>query len=257
MEFNIYIDESGTSDLKDHLQSPCFTLIGIVINKDSQEKLKTDFNELKRKYFGKKGFVIHGVNIRRDLKRNGKKLENFADDFQKLANKHSFFILSTSVDKEKAKKWSWMKGTVLKRSYRSILRNLVIFLIGKDAKGGIVAEASSTEKDIEIYKSFFHFIAHGISKLQITPTNVKEHLTSVSFVTKNNNDPEEQIADLFGICGKIEHQLRKKEIKPNNLDSLNKSLYEVWKKKLFHGKYARNKKKIKLYKSMESFKRLP
>lgn len=257
MQYYIYIDESGTSSLNDHKKSTHFSLVGVVIAHDRRQKLKEELEQLKLKYFGKKSYILHGSSIRRDLRSYSKDLTEFAKDLEVILTNNHFFLLCVTVDKQKAINWSWQKSTVLKRSYRHLINSLVGFLVGKSVKGGIVAEASSIEKDIEIYKSFFHFIANGIPELKISSEQIKKHLTSVSFVTKNNDDAEEQIADLFGVCGKIDSKLKSKETTLTELDPLAQTIYKVWHQKLFHGKNAQKEYKKRIYHSIKPFIKLP
>ena len=120
----IFIDESGTSDVKSFSVQPFFTVVGLVIGEKNREFLKNDFEDLKLKHFGSKNYVIHNTEIKRDL-RTDQKIKNFATDLENFLNKHNFFILSTTVNKEKAFRLGWDKSTILNRSYRSLFSNLL------------------------------------------------------------------------------------------------------------------------------------
>ena len=73
----IFIDESGTSDVKSYQVQPYFTVIGLVISGgETREKLNDDFGKLKELYFGNKGYVIHNTELLRHLKTN-KKINSF------------------------------------------------------------------------------------------------------------------------------------------------------------------------------------
>lgn len=249
----IFIDESGTSDVKSFSVQPFFTVVGLVIGEKNREFLKNDFEDLKLKHFGSKNYVIHNTEIKRDL-RTDQKIKNFATDLENFLNKHNFFILSTTVNKEKAFRLGWDKSTILNRSYRSLFSNLLKFLIAKNLKGQVISEASNSEQDIIIYQNVFHYLVNGISNLNITAKDTKKHLTSISFVTKFNNDPEEQIADLYGFCPRL-----KEEIKTKNIEKLNpiqEVLLSSFEKKLFIGS-AKNQDKLKLYKAINSVVKLP
>lgn len=249
----IFIDESGTSDVKSFKIQPFFTVIGLVIGENSREKMKIDFENLKLKHFGSKNYIIHNTEMRRNLKTD-EKVKNFSLDLEIFLNKYNFFILSTNVNKEKAFRFGWSKSTVLNRSYRSLFSNLLKFLIAKNLKGQVVSEASNSEQDIIIYQNVFHYLVNGISNLDISPQESKKHLTSVSFVTKFNNDPEEQIADLYGVCPRIKEEIKNKNIK--NLNPIQKVLLASFEKKLFVG-VAKKKDKKRLYKAINSSVKLP
>jgi len=254
--YYIFIDESGWADVKTYKQSKYYTMCGLVISEGGRKTLKEELDQLKIKYFHNKSFILHSVKLKRKLKTE-ERIRAFANDLNKLLRQTPFYLLFVVVDKEKASKVSWINSTVYERCYRSLIGNLVKFLIAKGAIGHIHAEASSTEQDIHLYKSFFHYIAHGLDRLSISSDSVKQHLTTVSFVTKINNDPEEQMADLFGICGKINAQLEKGELKTEEMDPLDIVLYNSMQKRLFNIANAKNPKKVSLYKDINPFVKFP
>jgi len=245
------------ADPKTYSESPFYTLCGLVVSEVWQASLRLDLENLKQKYFGSKSFVLHSSNLKRILINRKRKLKSFAEDLKILLNKNHFFLLFVVVDKEKANKANWLQTTMYKRTDRIILGNLIKFLIAKGVKGYIYSEASEVEKDLILYKTFFHYLTNGMDKLSITPLNVKDHLTSLSFVTKLNNDPEEQMADLFAICGKLKMQIDSGEIKEEDLDPLDSVLFNQMKKSLFIKGKPTLPKKVKLYKAMNAFKKLP
>jgi|GEM_PF-1364292 len=249
----IFIDESGTSDVSSYETQPYFTVIGLVIGDGSRLKFKNDFEELKQKHFGSKGYVIHNTEIIRHLKTEIR-INHFASDLKNFLCSHGFFILSTIIDKQKAFRLGWSKQTVLDRSYRILFSNLLKFLIAKDLTGQIISEASNAEQDIFIYKNMFHYLVNGISNLGISPRDAKKHLTSVSFVTKLNNDPEEQLADLYGVCPRLKKEITQDKIK--KLNQVQKVLLESFKRKLFVGVAIKQNKK-KLYKAINPLVELP
>lgn len=251
----IFIDESGTSDVKSYETQPYFTVIGLVVSDSSRLKIKNDFEELKQKHFGSKGYVIHNTEIVRHLKTETR-INNFAADLKKFLCSHNFFIISTVIDKQKAFRLGWDKQTILDRSYRILFSNLLKFLIAKDLTGQIISEASNAEQDIFIYKNMFHYLVNGISNLNITPIDAKKHLTSVSFVTKLNNDPEEQMADLYGVCPRLNKEIIQDKNRIKKLNPIQKVLLESFEKKLFVGAAIKQNKK-KLYKAINPLVELP
>lgn len=252
----IFIDESGWADLKASSQSPYFTICGIVIKDTNRVKLAQDWKKLKLKYFKKSDYILHKVDLRKDLG-SKTKITSFSSELDRILKQHSFFLLLSIVDKKKAINFSWQNKTVYERSYRTIIGNLIKFLIAKNAIGKVHAEASNVQQDIFLYQSFFHYIANGIPALKIKPYDVKKHLTSVSFVTKTNNDPEEQIADLLGTCGRIASDIKNQRIIESSLDEIDLILYKTMKRTLFKGTTALKTSKIKLYKNIEAFAELP
>lgn len=95
-----------------------------------------------------------------------------------------------------------------------------------------IAEASNSNQDIHLYNAFFHLIRGGISRLNIDHKIAKKYFTSLNFVTKVNNDSGTQLADLFGIYGRTELEIRKGKKKIEKLDCLESMIYKLAKKKL-------------------------
>ncbi len=254
-KFCIFIDESGMSNPKMYKVSPYFSLCGLVLNEASREKIKKDLDSLKLKYF-KKNIILHSSELRRLLKTK-EKIESFANDLGKILKGHSFFLLFIVVNNQKAKDYSWNSVAIYRKTYREIVGNLIKFLIAKDSTGVIFSEASNVSQDIALYQSFFHYIANGIPQLEIKPSDVKERLTAVNFVTKANNDIEEQLADLFACMGRIIIEIKNGTKKEADLDPIEKLLHEVINVNLFGKNNATNPKKAKLYTSINSFSVLP
>lgn len=257
--FTIFLDESGWADLKEVKKSPYFTVCGVVVKEISRAGIKRDLEKIKEKYFGSKHYVLHSARLRRELKNDPKKIASFAVDLEKFLKSHNFFLLVSVVDKAKAIQYSWINKTVYERIYKDILGNLIKFLIARKSIGHIHAEASTVHQDIFIYTNFFTFIANGLPALSITPDDIKRHLTSLTYVTKINNDAEEQIADLFGYCGTLQIRMNKKEIDLSSLDEIDQVLFKIMQSKYFQVDPSRVLKplKKKLYKSIVPFSVLP
>lgn len=254
-DYSIFIDESGMSNPRTWKESPYFSLAGLMIGNSSRHKFKEDLEVIKQKYFKNKNFILHGAEIIRDLKSKNQ-VQAFSIDLKKFLKSHNFFLFFVNTNKEKAFNKGWASATVLTRSYKLIIANLIKFLIAKDYKGSICSEASYVEQDIYLYKSFFHYLSNGIERLSITSDDVKRHLTSISFVTKLNNDPEEQIIDLYGVCGKTHAQVLSKKVDPSNLNPLIQILYGSMQEKLFIDK-SKKPQKTKYFSQINSFIQIP
>jgi len=244
----IFIDESGSSDTKTYKESPVFTVCAMVIGSNNRDKFEKDLELIKLKYFKSKNYIIHSVELKRHLKTQ-ENLHNFAKDMKKFLKNHSFFILYVTTIKDKAFRLGWDKKKILNSSYRILIGNLVKFLIAKNLCGQINNEASSAEQDIILYQNFFHYHVNGIERLNISPIEVKKHLTSLSFVTKLNNDAEQQVVDLYGCCPKFQFLINKGILKEEKIDPVVKVVMDSLDKKLFKGG-AKAKNKIKLYKEI-------
>jgi hypothetical protein len=255
-KYSIYIDESGDADPSHFDKSSYFTLCGVVSSNKSRDSRQEKVDALKIKYFGKKSYILHSVNLNFHLK-TPDRIEKFASDLDSILNSEDYFLLFVVVDQEKAFGRNWQKKTVYKNAYRALISNLIKFLIAKKVQGAICAEASKLEQDMHLYESFFHFIANGIDRLSITPEDVKKHLTALTFVTKINNDSEEQFADLFGVCGKLKCEIELKKRDLNELFPITSMLMKRMDQKLFRGSPTAKGKKKKLYANMNSFIKLP
>lgn len=252
----IFVDETGKPDKTD--KSEYFCLSAIVINDRNRERLKIGLEDLKLKYFGSKNYVLHGSEVKRDLKHKKKDLFEFAKDLRKVVLPIGFFALCTITDKEKAYARGWQKTTILEKSYRIILSNLIKFVIAKDYRGQIIAEASAHEQDLQLYRNFFHFMANGISELKITTSEVKKHVTAISYVTKQNDDCETQLVDLLAGVIETKHKLDSEQISEEQVTDYNKEMLKILENKLFVANAkGTNKRKIKLYQAITAYVKYP
>ena len=115
-----------------------------------------------------------------------------------------------------------------------MVRHFLLILLTSNSRGEMIIESASAEKDIFLLQSFAYFLGSGIIDLKIDRKIVRDTLTSVSFVTKQNNDIEEQIADLFGYAAKLKYKKQSGEAIMKNglyekmiLEALNRSIYKV------------------------------
>jgi hypothetical protein len=252
----IFVDETGKPDQAD--KSAYFCLSAIVINQKNKEKLRLSLEKLKLEYFGSKEYVIHGSEIKRGLKNQKKDPINFANDLKKIVAPISFFALCTITDKKKANARGWLKPTILEKSYRMIVSNLIKFVIAKDYKGQIIAEASAHEQDLHLYKNFFHFMANGIPGLKVSTKDVKKHVTAISYVTKQNEDSETQLVDLLAGAIEVKHRVDTKQISIRQISQYDQVILAILERKLFVANVANtSKRKTELYQAITSFAKYP
>jgi len=252
----IFVDETGKADYTH--ESKYFCLSAIVINDKNRAKLKLALEALKLKYFGSKNYVLHGSELKRKLKINKKGELEFAKDLRKSVLSIGFFALCTITDKTQAKKGGWLKETILEKSYSMILANLIKFVIAKDYKGQIVAEASAHEQDLHLYRNFFRFMGNGISRLSISSQDVKKHVTAVTYVTKQNEDCETQLVDLLAGVIPKKYELKRERIKPEQISEYDKEILKILENKLFIANVSgQNNRKKELYSAITSYKKFP
>lgn len=255
--YGFFIDESGSADPKTFAHSPCFTLCGILITAKNRRILKVLSDELKMKYFGSKKFIFHSAQLRFQLRRNNKSLSAFTNDFKAILQNCSFWVVFTVVHKKKAFDKGWDAIHVYQQSYKVLLANLLKFLYAKNIKGEIYAEASSASQDSYLYNAFFHLIRRGIERLGITNKLAKQYFTSLSYVTKPNNDIEEQLADILSMYGRLRMAIESNERLQDDLDCFEKLVYSIASKRLLAITNASNPKKVALYAQINPFKKLP
>jgi len=252
----IFVDETGKSDFTH--QSKFFCLSAIVINERNREKLKNALESLKLKYFGSKQYVLHGSELRRKLKYSNKSELDFAKDLRTLVSPINFFALCTLTDKLQAKAGNWTKEVILEKSYSMILSNLIKFVVAKDYKGQIIAEASAHEQDLHLYRNFFKFMGNGIQRLNITSKDVKKHVTSIMYVTKQNEDCETQLVDLLAGVILLKYELKRKVKEVGDISGFELELLKILEDKLFVANInCKDKRKKKLYSEITSYKKFP
>jgi len=252
----IFVDETGKADFTH--ESEYFCLSAIVINDNNRKRLRLAMDELKLKYFGAKGYVLHGSELKRALKFRHKSELDFVKDLRKIVLPIGFFALCTITDKLQAKKGNWIKETILEKSYSMILSNLIKFVMAKDYRGQIIAEASAHEQDLYLYRNFFKFMGNGIHRLSISSKDVKRHVTAVTYVTKQNEDCETQLVDLLAGVIPIKYKLMRGKMKEVEISEYDRELLKILENKLFVANtVVSEKRKKELYEAISSYKKFP
>lgn len=259
-KYYIFIDETGNADPSNYKAEPFYTVTAVLMSEKIKERLSLELAKIKLKYFGNKNYILHRNKIKSALKYKKKSLDFFLKDLEPILNQ-DYYLLQVLVNKEKGLyKKGWDKLYIYKQTYRILLGNILKFSIARDVRSIICTEASSVSQDINIYESFFHFIANGIDYLDITPQTVKNHLTSLNFVTKLNNDAGEQLADLFSKTPITKYKINQKIETESNLDKLDSLLYLkslIKTRKPILPTNCSNPLKKKLYPTITSFKIIP
>ena len=235
-EYVLFIDETGTASPED-TDSPYYILSGCAVKESDRQKLKMWADHIKFKYWGRTDVVFHSKDMSpKAIKRSRddddfavlkseKTYDNFLTDLEALLAKHEFYMLYVLVDKKKARARRWNDIKIYKETSDSIIKNFLCFLMIQKARGKIVIESATTEKDFYFHKTLGNYLGNGLESMGITHKQVKETLTSISFVTKNNHDIEEQIADLLAYAGKFRYH----GAKPGTYETM---LLKILKKKM-------------------------
>jgi len=257
--FCLFIDELGTANVKD-FNSKLYILSGCSINESERQNMKIRADQIKFKYWGNTNIIFHSREIGRkennfEILKDKKTYNQFLKDLEEFLLEIKFKMFFVIVNKEKARKKSWNHIKIYREVSNQIVRNFLLILLSGDSKGKIIVESATAEKDFYFHRAIGYYLAAGIKELKVDYKKIQETLTSISFVTKNNFDIEEQVADLFVYAAKCKY-----------LDKLGgkfkKGLYEkmmisLLENKIFKKPSEARDSKMKYFKEVNSFAILP
>ncbi len=209
-EYVLFVDETGTASPKD-TNSKYYVLAGCVVKESERVKLKQIASNIKYKYWSDPDIIFHSSEIGRkensfSIFKVKKVFDDFLVDLEENLFRRDFKLLYVLVDKTQAKVQRWDDKKIYKETSDEMIKSFICFLLAKGAKGKIVIESATASKDFYFLKSLSSFLSQGISSFGISHKSVKEALTSISFVTKNNFDTEEQIADIFAYAARCHYE---------------------------------------------------
>lgn len=218
-KYYLHIDESGSS-IPSYEPGHPYILVGCVIDALRKEQLADRANALKLKYFGRKDVVFHSVDIADNAKdfkifRGKNELkEKFLGELIDLIKNAPVVAFVAIIDKTRLT-GPWTEETVVRTTARSVFFNFISFLYSRKKpkntaypKGEIVIEAATSTKDVHYLKAFSYFLTPACKYLDKdfgSTDSVRKVLTSMTFVTKDNNDVETQIADLLGYAASCKY----------------------------------------------------
>jgi len=238
------IDETGKASYSH--SSKLFVLSGVIIPESLQIKVNNQVRKLKKKYLKDEDAIFHSRDMSRKKGRfsifKDSKIElNFWSDFVSILNRPEISMFFIIVDKQNAKKASWQPKTILVRSYLRILSEFAKHLKVNKCCGKIINE-SEPSQDIYLISSHNRLQSMGTGDGGVSAYEYKGMVTSLSLVSKINNDIAVQIADaLAPIAGlrykknsqnqikKLTHseKIKYKLIERKLADTTNPSLFEV------------------------------
>lgn len=254
----LFIDESGDANPKVSF-SQVYILAGCMTDAIGTERLKTESDQIKFKFWSQTKIILHSRELGRkegDFKvlKDVKKYNEFKKDLFNFLNKGSYQMFFVLADKKKALYKSWDDRKVYEETSRIIVRNFILSLIAQgNVKGRLVIESATSLKDFYFHKAASYFLSHGIPEVSITFRQVQEVLTEISFVTKKNHDIEEQISDLLAYGAKLKF-LGKKQTTMNEYE---KRIVKVTTAKIFKMDPNTGARKKKYYSAIDSFKTIP
>lgn len=234
--YKLFIDELGVANPKD-FQSDVYIISACSVNERERGNLKIKSDQIKFKYWGRTDIVFHSREFGRkendfSIFKNKKIFDEFIFDLEKFLEEAEFKMFFVVLDKDKARKLIWNDKKIYKETSNAIIKNFLLAMISQDSKAKIIVESSTSEKDFYFHKENSFFLSGGIIELGIDDKKIKETLTSIAFVTKNNLDIEEQIADMFAYAvkckyfNKIGKKVKNGEYEKMMLRLLNKKVYK-------------------------------
>lgn len=254
---NFFIDELGSANPK-AINSPLYILSGIMVTHKNRDELKIKADQIKFKYWGKTNVVFHSREIGRNegdfsIIKDPKIKTDFEKDLIKFLNNGSYQLFAVIVDKKKIPK-NWIDNTIYKKTADSLIKNFILSLLAQqNCKGRLVVESATAEKDFYYHKAAGYFLSNGFKELDINFREVQDVLTEISFVSKKNEDIEEQIADLLAYGIRLKYEKKKQ----NALSTYKKKLEKVVDCKLFKIDPNTGTRKKKFYSNIESYKIIP
>jgi hypothetical protein len=196
---HLYLDESGSPDTNDRSQN--YTLCGIIVNEYQSEKMKIQADQIKFKYWNHTDIVFHSAEIGAEtgdyvILKNPTIKKDFLRDILTFLNYCEYRCIVISIDKQKAIAKGWNSEKIRDYASDKMIECFIEFLAQKKLNGNICLE-SAGKRDFSFYNRYSYYLSHGLDSLNLSHSDVKKLLTSISFVSKKNHDIETQVADLF------------------------------------------------------------
>lgn len=217
----LYVDESGNSYPKNYQQSPYYILVGCIIEEGHQAELKIKADQIKFKYWGNTNLVFHSTEIAREtndfkiFKNNLKLKQEFYKDLYELLRSARLQLVICVVDKQKVIAKQWDEKIIVRETADRIVGDFVALLFSRlPCNGKIIFEASNGFKDQIYLAAFNYYLSPNFPRKDPDFINVRQHLTSINFVTKQNHDIETQLADLFAYAARSKYERDEKIKQP-------------------------------------------
>ncbi len=259
--FQLFVDESGVANPKDRQNSDLYVLSGTSISSERREEIKVLADQIKFKYWGRTDIVFHSREIGRDegdfsiFKADPALKKSFITDLLFLLRKAPIILLIIIVDKKQARIKGWNHIKIVKETTDKLIYHFIaLVLSNKQFKGKIIIESATAEKDKYYLSSFSYYLSPG-STLGTNCDDIKKALTSLTFVTKNNNDIEEQISDLLCYAAKCKYQQKKGKVFAKN--TYEERVIRVLDKKIFKAPSTNSLRKLGFYNKIEAFCVIP
>lgn len=259
-EFQLFVDESGDANYSH--PSGLYIACGCSVPLDRKQDLKVRADQIKFKYWGRTDVVLHSKEIYncendfRLFKQDKALRDEFHKDLLGFLRWAPCDLFVVVLDKREAQARRWGKQRIYRTCCRTLLNHYVQFLLLKDAKGKVHIEAS-VEKDNYYLDAYRYVISPQSAFLpKREGETARKLLTSISFVSKNNHDIEEQMADLFAYGAKLKF-LTDRKIKAVGPNSYEGRLMSVFGHKLFDIPASAGPEKAKYYRRITPYAVFP
>lgn len=254
----LFIDELGVPT-----KDPLYIVTAASIKEINKEKVRILADQIKFKYWGTTDVVFHSREIGLNLdsfsifKSDHLKKEEFLKDLKIFLKKCPVIILSSVVDNVSARTHGWIqKSKFIKETSRILFADFAMITYCKSrTKGKIIIELDEAKEE-SYFKSFRSLLGGGIKGTPIKSADIRGIFTSISFVTKKNNDIETQLVDLFSYAVKCKY-LRDIQSKNFVKDSYEDKIIGILEDKLFKVPPKASLKKKRILNKVKSFAVLP
>lgn len=253
---NLFIDELGSPSPQSKTQ-PIYILSGVLLTESARLNLEIASNQVKFKFWNRTDIVFHSRDIGRKqgdfiILKDKEVSRNFEKDLFQFLSHGQYSLFSVVVDKNKIPK-NWNEVAIYKHTSREIIKNFIFALLAQKARGKLIIESATAEKDFYYHKSAGYFLSNGFPIYKVPYSEVQNVLTEISFVTKKNNDIEEQIADLLAYGIKLKYETTKKA----GLTDYEQRLIKIVEDKLFKINPKTGAKKMRFYSKIKSYMVIP
>lgn len=260
--YELFIDELGQAEPKSP-QSNLYVLCGCAIERSLKESVRIGAEHIKFKYWNRTDVGFHSREIGKNkgpfsiFKNQQTKRREFLNDLIGYLKNAPISIFVVVCEHQKARELGWNSSKVVKETGKLLFLHFVSWLLGiSGAQGKIVIESATAEKDRYYLNEFSYFLSPGCKELSVDYKTMKNILTSISFVTKQNQDIEEQIADLFAYAARCKH-LRAGKKHAYKVGSYEDRIIKVLEQKLFRKPEIAKDRKMKFYKAIDPFCVIP
>lgn len=256
--FELFADELGNINPNDK-NSDVYVLCGCAVKTDDRDFLKILADRIKFKYWGHTNVPFHSRDIgRREkdfsiFKKNKVKFNEFTSDLFRFLKESGYTVFVVVCDKDSAKKTGWNSIKITKETIHVLFYHYITWLLGlSSSKGKITVESATAEKDRYYLSDFSYFLSPGCKELTVDYKKIQSILTSLSFVTKQNSDIEEQIADMFAYAARCKY-LRLTKRSTFKIGSYEDRIIRILESKLFRLPVEAKDRKMKFYSTIEPF----